>query len=234
MIRIPSWLGCFVATAAIGCGGGAPLPGGWAGPDRPASAPAPDREKEIRAKLGKPISFDFPNMPLRDCLGFFQDLAGVTIVLDASAGPAAERKITLKADGMKTSNALNWVLRQGGLRAEVWGEGLLVTGGEAVKPPAFYLSLEGAPDGIRKKLEKPVSFVFQDVPLNEVLDFFRQFTEVPISLDESAAKAGESKVSLKMDGMGMKISNALAWFFRQVGVRGEWRDGALRVMSPGK
>ncbi|MEK7271180.1 MAG: hypothetical protein AAB215_09610 [Planctomycetota bacterium] len=92
-------------------------------------------KQQIQSKLQKPISFDFQNTPLRDVLEFLQGITGITMILDASAAQAADQNITLKVDGMKTENALNWVLRQAGLRYQLRDEALFVTSAAAAATP---------------------------------------------------------------------------------------------------
>lgn len=64
----------------------------------------------------------------------------------------------------------------------------------------------------KKQLEKPVSFKFDDTPVEEVLSLLAQLSGVKITMDEKAETLKNLPVTL--DGKDLKLSSALDWLQR--------------------
>ncbi len=75
-----------------------------------------EKDKEIEAKLAKPVKVNFQNVPLRQALDDLQAMAGMNIVLETHALAAEtispEQPVTLKVDDISLKSALNLLLNQ--------------------------------------------------------------------------------------------------------------------------
>lgn len=67
---------------------------------------------KLKAALGKKISFDFVNTPLRDAVAFMQQVLGVNIIVDPQVDPGAQ--VTVRVKDMSGGTALQWLARVGG------------------------------------------------------------------------------------------------------------------------
>jgi len=83
-------------------------------------------------------------------------------------------------------------------------------------------------EDIRKKLEERVSFTFADTDVEDVVQFLHSLTGVTIILDKKALDAGgQRSITLRVNDM--KLSSALKWILRLVGLEYTLRDGAIFI-----
>ncbi len=81
---------------------------------------------------------------------------------------------------------------------------------------------------IRARLQEPVSFDFVDTPLEDVVQFLRQITEINFVLDKKALEdLDNSIVTLKVTDM--KTDAALNWILRMVGLKYVMKDNAVFI-----
>ncbi len=99
-------------------------------------AESPEEEKwkqELRAKLDKPVSFDFIATPLEDVVAYLRQMQDVNIVLDKQAvqdlGP---QDITLKLNDVKFKDALDWILRLLDLKYALENEAIYISTKEKI------------------------------------------------------------------------------------------------------
>jgi len=81
---------------------------------------------------------------------------------------------------------------------------------------------------IRARLQEPVSFDFVETPLEDVVTFLRQITEINFVLDNRALQGlNNNLVTLKVTDM--KTDAALDWILRMVGLKYTLQDGAIFI-----
>lgn len=86
--------------------------------------------------LQSPVSFDFRDTPLEDVLAFLRQGSGVNIVLDHRALGAlddARAPVTLRVNGMRTSDALAWALNLVGLEHKYSDGAIIVSTRDRVR-----------------------------------------------------------------------------------------------------
>jgi len=77
----------------------------------PPKHASPETAK-IKAALGRQISFDFVQTPLRDVVTFLAQTLGVNIVVDPALDPG--KPVTLRVANMAGGHALAWIARLAG------------------------------------------------------------------------------------------------------------------------
>lgn len=77
--------------------------------------------REVRAKLDREATFTFVETPLSRALDSIQGATGLTIVLDPESG-LEDFRVTLRTDGMKAGEVLEWIQRLSGLQSEIRGQ----------------------------------------------------------------------------------------------------------------
>ncbi|HUT35520.1 MAG TPA: hypothetical protein VNE39_18675 [Planctomycetota bacterium] len=93
-----------------------------AGEERPRPEPAEERDQDAEQRIKdilrtKKVTFDFVETPLADVMNFMQALLGVNLIVD----PGLDRRaaVTLRVNEMPVGQALQWIARMVGARADV-------------------------------------------------------------------------------------------------------------------
>lgn len=111
--------------------------------DQAADSDIPVSTKSIHPKvlhaLGRGVTFDFQETPLRDVVAFVRDYTGLNVILDAAslerAGVAEDAPVTLALDGAPLGDALEMLLEPLELGLVARGEVLVVTDADAARRP---------------------------------------------------------------------------------------------------
>jgi hypothetical protein len=140
---------------------------------------------EADARLKKPVSFDFVETPLVGALRFLHNLSGVNQVID----PVLRKRnppVTLRVKEMPCRDGLRWLARLA--EADI----AVVHGTLAVGGPAFlkrFKALEPVSVPVRADrpalkaaLQKPVSFDFVSVKLEDAAAFLRKLLDINVIL----------------------------------------------------
>lgn len=91
-------------------------------------------EKQIESRISTlKMSVDFRGIPLEEALDYVREVAGINLVLDASAQDAAARPVTLKVEQLAVRSVLKLLLDSIGLRYDFEEGVLLVTSRAAQK-----------------------------------------------------------------------------------------------------
>ena len=85
---------------------------------------------------------------------------------------------------------------------------------------------------MEQKLENTVTFSFQDVPVRDVLDFFRTHLSINIVLDPSVIDEDERLITFHAETMRAK--DALKWVMTLARLDYGFRSGAMYVSTPAK
>lgn len=129
------------------------------------SAADPLLDQAVRQKLAEVrVSADFHKTPFSSMAKALRELGGRDILLDFSYAWTSQSRITFKARDMTLENWAEWTARFCRVRWTVRGEAIVFTDSLAKDEREMNRRLD----------ERRVSFDFQDRPLGEVLDFFRQ------------------------------------------------------------
>jgi type II secretory pathway component GspD/PulD (secretin)/tetratricopeptide (TPR) repeat protein len=96
-----------------------------------------EKEKEIQAKLTKPVTVNFHNVPLRQALDDMRAMSGMNIHLESQALAAetvsAEQPVSLKVDNISLKSAMNLLLNQVHLTYVIQDEVVKVTTEKAAR-----------------------------------------------------------------------------------------------------
>ena len=93
----------------------------------------PEWLTETRKPLGRKVSFDFVQTPLRDCVTFLQQITNQNIVLDQKAPTnGKDAQVTLKVTDMPLYHALEWIASQAGLATAVRSNCVFITSQEQI------------------------------------------------------------------------------------------------------
>lgn len=95
------------------------------------------------------------------------------------------------------------------------------------------IMIESEPEwarGIRRKLERKVSFEFVDTPLSEAIQFLQTLTKINMILDPSAVEMrGNTPINLKVANMTLNL--ALDWILRLADLDYALKDSALFIST---
>ena len=148
--------------------------------------------------------------------------------------PTSDDKLVIRADKARM-DFIRALLD--GLRAATPGSHtqLPVTPDGSSATPLGMGAEAGQPDWkreIERKLDERVSFDFIDTPLEDVIHFLRQLTDLTIVLDPKAMEKLEvTEVTLKVTDMPMR--DALRWIITLVSLHACLCDNAIFISSPG-
>ena len=107
----------------------------------------------------------------------------------------------------------------------------LIVGPAAVEAEKPGFSGDGAPEEMRLRLRKKVSFEFAETPLREALDFLAVLGGVTVVLLPEVAEEGTNPVTLAVEAM--TLEHAFSWVARLAGIPARVEMGAV-VFGPGK
>jgi len=180
----------------------------------------PDKAvSELDKKLSKKISFDFVEAPLSQVQGFMSNITGTNIIVDSRA--LGDKKpddinVTLRVNIMKAENALFWVARKAGLVCTV-KENAVIMSSEKLYPDHWKLHQKSEEEtewhkDIRAKMKKKISFDFQEMPFNETISYFNQFSGVTFIIDHGIDLENRNNVTLGVNDFNM--GSALKWICR--------------------
>lgn len=207
----------------------------------------PDPGLAIAARLDAPVSFDFINVPLDDCVAFFINLMRVNIVVDQLAlHDREEPKITLKATKISFREALTRVCKQAGLVHTVERNAIFITTRERLAarrpPPApapWQRTLMELQTGTTAQqrlfgaLEAPVSFAFVYEPLSNVVTPLSRKAGVRLVLDKEAVELCKD-ARFTGSVRKLKFADALAFVCGYFRLGFTIRDAAIYVSTPEK
>ncbi|MDP7250732.1 MAG: hypothetical protein QGF00_14095, partial [Planctomycetota bacterium] len=163
-----------------------------------------------------PLSFDFIDTPLADVLSFLSCITPIHFVVD-DLQDIRMRPVTLKVSRMRSDHALAWICRIAHVKYGICREMILVTTPERIAPwrkklkEGPYRGPENMPDKLRAKLEKRISFDFEETSLADVAASLSDLTGVKIQFAPEV-KAKKLPVTLKVSEI--RTSAALVWVAR--------------------
>jgi len=226
-----------VAAAAL-CGRGAGGAGG---------AGAAVREPEWAARLRraldeKIVSFDVRGTPFPRVIELLARESGLPIVLDPGAKASEEAdwldEITHSVDQKSAALALDEVAARVGYGYTMHGGRVLVS------TPARIGEIRQERFGrerwrreIRCRLDRRVSFEFDETPFGEAVAFLRTLTNVNFVFDPALERRGVTSsggVRLSLKAADMSAADALTWMTRLAGADYTFRNGAVFIASPAR
>ena len=82
---------------------------------------------------------------------------------------------------------------------------------------------------LEQKLEKSISFSFQDMPITDVVDFFRTQLQINLVLDQSVIAEDERLITFTANDM--RAGDALKWIMTLSGLDYGFRTGAIYIST---
>ncbi len=138
------------------------------------------------------VTLNFVDASLSDVIEFLRSVHELNVVQDPEVDKSGKIHVTFKVMELRLDNALTLLLRSVGLEYGVFDDIVFIS----------------TPEGILKKKEEAllrqlsdlkISADFDQVPLQEVLDFVQDFISVPIVMDGSVPEATKKKlVTIRM------------------------------------
>jgi len=211
-----------------------------AGPQRAAGPKVPAWEREIRRRLAEESGFDIQEMPVHEMMALVQGLGAVNVVIDPEATSV---KVSCRAGKARLGEALEAALGPADLGYVLVDGALHIAKTDRLEELEERIADAGraehgkeAPNGaelkLRKRLERPVSFEFADVPLDEAVQALGKLARVKASLgpelDEDHANL---PITLKVTGMSAGLS--LGWIARLADLDYVFREGGI-VLVPSR
>jgi len=96
-------------------------------------AEEPPWRTKLKATLEREVSFDFVETPLRDVLGFLQQITNANIILDEKAiDLVGDPQLTLKVTDMKLARALDWIAGMADLKYALKDEAIFISDEQGV------------------------------------------------------------------------------------------------------
>lgn len=182
------------------------------------------REKQrqpspMQMALFQEHTLDFQNTSLVDTIAFLQRASNLKFSIDPQVA-AAPHAVTLKVSKMQLWNVLAHIGRltdtkytirdsRRGLienpELGVLGDTYFIQAADPVQPPrlAAGIDIHEADDALHAKMQQRISFDFQDTPLTDVVDYFRQIDSENYVVMPAVA-TGTSTVTLKVTEMPMQ------------------------------
>jgi predicted TIM-barrel fold metal-dependent hydrolase len=202
----------------------------------------PKQDAALAAKLqAMKFTFSFSDTPLSEVLDFLRAASGLTFVADRSAGDVTQRGCTINVKDISIEAFLGFLLKPLDLehRAEegavvIYGKGgapekirgILGRLGAAEDPPS---RPSARADEVRRKLdEMKVDLKFREEPLDNVVDFMREYSGLKFVLD---FKAEAPKITLK--ARQLSLSDAMKRILESAGLTYRIEDeGIIRIFKP--
>jgi hypothetical protein len=191
------------------------LPNGALTPPILAHSPETDSpaERRIREAVGEIAMLEFIRTPLSEVAEYLEDAHNIPILLNEKkiheAGRFLDTRITFALEGASLRAALQFMLYGRGLAPVVRREVMLFT---ALEDAAGWRDQTGLPEilaGTNAELVQSLQAIancrFKEMPLREVLNYFRYRESIPIRFEEGAFanRAGllEEPVTLHLRGV---------------------------------
>jgi RNA polymerase sigma-70 factor (ECF subfamily) len=168
----------------------------------------PQWEKDLLARLQKPVTFDFVETSLEEAVNFHKAISGANISVspEAEKAGALKKTMNLRLSDVPIAKSLE-------LMAYVTGLSLKYRDGGAVfdvaDPKAKrHLHIPGpADEATRRKLARRVTFEFVDQDLSDAINFLNSLTRVNMVVHP--AVQAKATVTLRVDNM--TLERALFW-----------------------
>lgn len=101
--------------------------------DEAAAAPATGEKASLRAKLRRPVSCDFDEVPFTEVVEYFRNILDINIVYDSESVEAGEKPITLRLTDMPARSVLSWAVKLAGLEYTVAGNAVYIASHERLR-----------------------------------------------------------------------------------------------------
>jgi len=182
-------------------------------------------------RLKQPVSFDFIDTPLDDVIAFLRNSSQVSFVVDTRGTEwRSDRVVTLQLERVRFLDALEWTLRLQGYGYAVTDGAIFITTRERLAlwekaPTAAYDAKKWKP--VEAAMNKPISFDFRRISIDDFLTFLRGRTKLDITLNDDARPSKIKHISLAVEGM--KVKFALGWACHQLDLSYTVKDGKVII-----
>lgn len=182
-------------------------------PTRSAAQDDPD-DAEVRTRLARRVSVDATDMLFEDVVQLISETAKVGIVIDP-ASKLRGKTVTFRTGEVTADEALGRLLEdRGAVRAVRDGLVLLTTAARlAAYPPPLREPPEGGDpernDVLERIAAKRMTLDFTDTPLDDVLQFVMNVTQVNIVPDPVSLATLEGDGTVSLNVKDVRLSHAL-------------------------
>lgn len=206
-------------------------------------ASADDWQEILQKQLGKEVSVNFQQLPLRKVLTYLQNTANINIILDTRNRDVDHLiPITLNLQKVSLGSVLRWVVRLAKLEYVIRDEAIFLTTPKRIpvewkedidkrEALVYGEALKSWMPKLEAGLWRPVTFDFAGIGGYEALDFLRNLTQTNIVIDPEAEAVHEA-VMLRVTKMSLK--NALVWLTKQLDASYVLMDEAVFVTRRAK
>ncbi len=195
----------------------------------PVQAPVqPTPQSAQMNALDLEITIDFQGVSLRELVKSLGQVTNLHFVLNPQV---QNHKVTLQVERMQMRHLLAHVGRLTGTAWVYQGDAYVIdaVGAVPMSTPVTDLSFRSVDATTRARLEQRVTFHFADVPLTDVITFFRQVSGQNIIVMPEVVSANPT-VTLK--ARDMAFHDALGALCRQATTSLQYVDGALVFDAP--
>ncbi len=182
-------------------------------PTRSAAQDDPD-DAEVRTRLARRVSVDATDVPFEDVVQLISETAEVGIVIDP-ASKLRGKTVTFRAGEVTADEALGRLVEdRGAVRAVRDGLVLLTTAARlAAYPPPLREPPEGGDpernDVLARIAAKRMTLDFTDTPLDDVLQFVMNVTQVNVVPDPVSLATLEGDGTVSLNVKDVRLSHAL-------------------------
>jgi hypothetical protein len=190
----------------------------------PANKPA-DWVEHFEKRLSRKVNVDFKDAPLTEVISFIQQIADAGMELDPDAKVEAEKKITLKAEGLELREVLDRVLGPAGLERRYRNRKLFIT--TAKKQQVVIAGGAAA----KKKSPAGETVEFVETPARKVINYVASKGKLNIIIDPKCGKLLDTPVTFRTKGM--KLRQILDWALRLSRTERRLVDGVIYIRPKG-
>ncbi len=200
----------------------------------------PEWEREIRRKLTRSVTTDWPSVRLEGAVWFLESITRTSIVSGPAYQAAGDRRIPLSVADTPAESVLSWLTIVSGFDYDLIDRVVFIGRRTRVEElrrlSATRRSRAARKDmpqwerEIRRKLTRAVTFEFVETPLSEAMQFLQTATGVGIAIDKKAGVHGDTPVSLRVEDIPTEAG--LAWTARAAGLEPTYSGGLVLLTTP--
>jgi hypothetical protein len=204
---------------------------------QPMTENAPARAKGPLALLDKPMSLEFVQTPISECIAYLYEQTGANIVLDL--GGKGDAPVTIRVSQMPAKSVLAWVERLADFNHIILDGAYFVSTPDRVQEMACSWRALPVTTGIDSEmartvmmdLAKSVTFDFVDTPVSEAVQFLSTLTKMSLKLPPDAVQRAGGGTAVTLRVVDMPLLFALRWCLRMVNLDVMLTDKGLLVAA---
>jgi thiol-disulfide isomerase/thioredoxin len=195
-------------------------------------------EVKIRRLLAKPARVEFLDLHLEDCVNYLGENHQTTIAVtmkENGAGVSLKKPITLKMDNSTLGDVLKRMFEPLHLTYTIENEELHLTTSAKAEEKTLKekIGMVAAEDKIKRSLDMPTQLEFNDLALEDCINYLQKFHEITISVDKQELQdegvALDQPITLKLAEVSFR--SVLRLLLEPVQLSYVIENGEMRIVT---